>query len=77
MIRLAAHSGVAHFSHYDAEQQILMDMLCVVILSVITLLTVMLIVGMLSVISLNATMLIAGMLVVSMLCVVILSAYCY
>ncbi len=52
MIRLAAHLGVAHFSHYDAEQHILMDMLCVSILSDIISLTVMLIIGMLSVISL-------------------------
>jgi hypothetical protein len=52
VIRLAAHSGVAHFSHYDAEQHILMDMLCVIILSDIISLTVMLIIGMLSVISL-------------------------
>jgi hypothetical protein len=68
---------VAHFSHYDAEQHILMDMLCVIILSDTILLTVIQIVGMLGVISLNATMLIVGMLIVSMLCVVILSAYCY
>jgi hypothetical protein len=68
---------VAHFSHCDAEQHILMDMLCVIILSDTILLTVILIVGMLGAISPNATMLIVGMLIVSMLSAVILSAYYY